>query len=1290
MTTPPPKNTSWQFYLLQLPLWSALILLVVITLLVVLIRFLVPKIDTLRPQIENWLTAGLPFEVEISHLSGSLFQIDPAIGIEKLTLSKQGQNFLVIEDVYFELDTLASLLAAAPRMKDARLSGLELWLEETSQGWQLNGWEEKNKLSTPAENKGGEVNLQQLVSYAEQLLVQGELSFSDLKFHFIPLENTPLYFSAESMNYRRWSGGRQLSFELEASTPATLPAELVITLEGKEFDAKTSALSAWFNLPLVSLNDFQGLWSSSIREKTKNIQGQLSLEGWLSLDKGKAKVDLQARNIHVIRDELWKVQFDAADLSLQGDLDNWTADWKISRLNASDYFFNQLAGRIGYDQQETYLQIEELKLDPLTQQLIKDTHLPDAVREIIKDLAPGGQLTNVLIRRDSQGEVELQANLQNVRVNAWEGAPLGSGLNGWLQADAAGGQVVFANHSLELGFPELYSLVWDFSSAKGAVRWELEGDDLWVIGEDLAVVLAIDPLATDKVYVSGNFAYFYGPKDQRFYLNLGLLPTEAGAHRQLVPDKLVEPQLLEWLNTALQAGQVHQAGFIYAGSIDDNATFQLVTDFSATDFKFQPDWPGLSQASGQVQVLDGWVKGEVAATSFGESHLNNATFSTFLNKKGEVELQVATQVQAPLEFFPWLVKNSPLQKQVPEPLQEWLYSGQIKGDIHLSIPLSETELEPSVTLHSQISDAQLTLSQVGLNITAINGPLNFTLDKGLESAGLVGKFMSQPVEAAFYTEPENRLVFSAGLAAKDIKTRFNLPEALDFTGITQIEGSLPLAPFGVLDVTSDFRGLAFDSPLPWTKTAEEKRNFSMQLDLSSDALPLRLKLADQLDFFMHLEEPLRGRRLELADKEVVTAVLPEKEGLVASISINQLNAEPVYAWYSELNRSQFSGLLTSAPVHKLQGLNSFNISVVDLYWKDFEVGSLDLSLQNLTDGLKLNFTSAFSEGGVWWPVSPDKPLDIRIKQLYLPQAVISDPKKEGLVSKRAAFTVRPDLLADFNPENLPAAFITVKDLRVGKKRFGDLTVQALPDKKGIKFAPLRLDLEQSSLIARLDWLMSDSGSTSHLEGTLSGENLEPALKALTAENEAPIVSGQHDLAFIADWQGSPLAFNLQKIKADFKLDIKDGHFPQTDSNLSGISQVLGLLNVNTLLRRLRLDFSDVLSKGVSYDTIKGEYQLENGYLSTTEPTRVDSSATRMTLTGKVDLIDETLEQELVIVLPVAQSLPLAAVVAGAPQVGAAIWVVQKVFSNLFDTFSEARYKISGPIHDPKIELQRIF
>lgn len=1288
MTAQSKKDLSWQFYLLQLPFWSALVLLVTATLLVIGLRFLVPKIDLLRPHLETWLNERLPFEVEISQLKGSLFKIDPVLGFDKLTLTNQGENFLVIEEVYFELDTLASLMAWAPRMKDARLDGLELWLEETNQGWQLKGWQEQSKPNKTDEIKAVEANLPQLIGYLELLLVQGELNFSDLRLNFEPLNDAPLFLSANSMTYLRWLKGRQFSFQLESSTATTQPAELVITLEGEVFNTKTSKLSAWFNFPLVGLDDFQSLWPNYFQEDAKNIEGHFSVEGWLSLDQGQAKLDLQARNVELVRSDRLQVEFGAADLTLEGDLSHWSADWKISNLKSSHYFFNELSGRVGQEEQTSYFQLEELKLDPLTLQLAKDEHLPDGVRELIDDLKPGGSLINLLLTQGKNGELELQANLKDVKIAAWRGAPLGGGLNGWLQADAKGGQVVFADHELQLGFPNLYTPVWNFSKAKGEVRWELEDQGLWVIGENLAVTLPVNSTPASSVNVSGDFAYFYGLQDQRFYLNLGLLPVDVAAHQQLVPDKLLEPQLLEWLNAALMAGKVNQAGFIYAGSIGHNAAFQLVTDFSATDFKFQPDWPHLSQAKGRVQVSDAWIKGQVVSAKLGQGQLTKASFAAALGD-GDAELEVTTKIKTTLEFFPWLVKNSPLKTQIPTPLHEWIYSGQMQGDLSLTVPLTATEQLPSVKLQSQINQGQLTLSQIDLKVNDINGPLNFTLDKGLESSGLTGKIRSQPVKVLFINEPESYLSFSAGLAAEDLKQHFHLPKSLDLTGITQVKGNMPLAPFGVLEVTSTLEGFALTTPLPWNKKASEKRNFTMQLDFAAKESPLRIKLADQLDFLTHLDNPARGSRLELAEQAVTKAVLPEEAGLSVAIQLKDFNAEPTYSWFKQFSLNESKQLPATVPLDQLQGFNQLAINVDQLSWKDFNVGQLNFTLQNSIEGLKLDFLSPLSGGNVWWPVNSNEQPEIVLNYLHFP-AEDEKPETEEKTSKRADRPLIIDPLADFDPKSLPAALVEIKDFRLGKKHLGHFTAQIKPVDEGVELNPLQVNLEQSELSVRFKWLINELGPSSQLKGSLVGKDLGLAFKALTGDVAASVVSAEHKLYFKSSWPGSPLAFDLHQAKGELQLELKDGYFPKTDSSLSGVSQVIGLLNMDTLLRRLRLDFSDLTAKGVSFNTIKGKYVLEEGYLRTTEPTKMQSSATRLSLTGEIDLIEKTLQQELLIVLPVAQSLPLAAVLAGAPQVGAAIWVVQKVFSDLFDSFTEARYTIEGPFDKPKIELKRVF
>ena len=47
-----------------------------------------------------------------------------------------------------------------------------------------------------------------------------------------------------------------------------------------------------------------------------------------------------------------------------------------------------------------------------------------------------------------------------------------------------------------------------------------------------------------------------------------------------------------------------------------------------------------------------------------------------------------------------------------------------------------------------------------------------------------------------------------------------------------------------------------------------------------------------------------------------------------------------------------------------------------------------------------------------------------------------------------------------------------------------------------------------------------------------------------------------------------------------------GQFVEVEGSAQAL-RVFGLLNFNAINRRLRLDFSDILGKGLSYDRVKG-------------------------------------------------------------------------------------------------------
>ena len=63
---------------------------------------------------------------------------------------------------------------------------------------------------------------------------------------------------------------------------------------------------------------------------------------------------------------------------------------------------------------------------------------------------------------------------------------------------------------------------------------------------------------------------------------------------------------------------------------------------------------------------------------------------------------------------------------------------------------------------------------------------------------------------------------------------------------------------------------------------------------------------------------------------------------------------------------------------------------------------------------------------------------------------------------------------------------------------------------------------------------------------------------------------------------------------------------------------------------------------------------------------------------------------MIVVLPVGDNIPIAATIVGAPQVGIPLYLLNKVFGDMFERFTSARYRVTGSWDDPKIELVKMF
>src|SRR5205814_4974630 len=109
--------------------------------------------------------------------------------------------------------------------------------------------------------------------------------------------------------------------------------------------------------------------------------------------------------------------------------------------------------------------------------------------------------------------------------------------------------------------------------------------------------------------------------------------------------------------------------------------------------------------------------------------------------------------------------------------------------------------------------------------------------------------------------------------------------------------------------------------------------------------------------------------------------------------------------------------------------------------------------------------------------------------------------------------------------------------------------------------------------------------------------------------------------------GSPLALDYPSLSGAFHVNVESGQFLKADP---GLAKLLGVLSLQSLPRRLVLDFRDVFSEGFAFDFIRGDVAVEQGIASTNNLQMKGVNAAVL-MEGKADLAHETQDLKVVVV-----------------------------------------------------------
>ena len=290
-------------------------------------------------------------------------------------------------------------------------------------------------------------------------------------------------------------------------------------------------------------------------------------------------------------------------------------------------------------------------------------------------------------------------------------------------------------------------------------------------------------------------------------------------------------------------------------------------------------------------------------------------------------------------------------------------------------------------------------------------------------------------------------------------------------------------------------------------------------------------------------------------------------------------------------------------------------------------------------------------------------------------------------------------LLDQQPTSIPALDIVVNDMELRGKKIGRVEIQAVnsPVLAGVRDASrdwqlnrFNITTPEASLTASGNWAdvgvagmapllqsMRERRRTSltfKLDITDSGE--------LLARLGMPgvLAKGRGSVEGHVSWLGSPFSPDYPSMSGGFHVDVETGQFLKTEP---GIAKLLGVLSLQSLPRRLALDFRDVFSDGFAFDFVRGDSRIEQGVAHTNNLQMKGVNAAVM-MEGQADLARETQALKVVVIPEInAGSASLLASTVN-PLVGLTTFLAQVILRRPLIEANTQEFLIDGTWIDPHV------
>lgn len=895
-------------------------------------------------------------------------------------------------------------------------------------------------------------------------------------------------------------------------------------------------------------------------------------------------------------------------------------------------------------------------------------HLPwdSAWRARLAAVSPQGRVMDVSAQWQGAWpepkKYSARARFEGLALNRYGALPGLQGISGYAEASEKGGTMQLKSQAARFDMPELFKEPLEFSNVAAQAQWT-RGDK----GYDLKLSNVTFSNADLEGYLSGTY-HSVPERPGIADFSGGLKRANAQRVARYLPLPVARGAR-PWLESAFLAGASNDVKFQVKGDLYDfpfddekKGTFFVTASVTGGKLHYADGWPDIEGIDGEFAFRG--KRMEILARKGAVSGARLAGVRAEIpDLAGARVLTVTGDAEGATPDFLKFIAASPVAGYIDHFTDGMQGEGPGKLQLRLELPLRDLK-GTRISGNYQMTGNRLLLDASIPPLEQVNGKLEFT-ENGVNIPAATAQFSGGPLSISGSTQRDGtiRMNLQGRIQAEALRRAGGPPWLSQLQGATDWTGSVTVRKKTVdLALDSTLQGISSALPAPFAKSA-------------SDTVPLRFERrfvsAERDQLVLSVGDAVSARLIRHSDgKRTIidrgtvrigggAAAEPERDGVFVSGNLKSVNLDH---WIKFIN---VAGGGDSGISYTLAGLD-IKFGEWEIYDRKFG----ELTVHATPAGAqttRYRLIGREIEGIADWSPQGRGRLVAQLQKLTLPApaspATPAAPRDKAGLSETA---------------QLPALDILAENFQMGVKPLGKLELKATQQDRDWRIEKLTLSHPDGTL--RADGVWQSWLSSPRTQMNVQWTVLDASSVLARLGYPGSMRGGIAEIGGTLSWDGGPYQIDYPSLSGKFVFRAAKGQFRQMEP---GIGKLLGILSLQSLPRRLSLDFRDVFSRGFAFDEILGEVKVDHG-IAATEKFLITGPAATVLMGGSVDLSRETQNLQVKVSPHLSEGVAIATGLLGGPIAALATFVAQKLLKDPFGDLVAYRYSVTGGWADPVV------